>query len=101
MEHLKAIRDYIAITLHEPGTAKKMIKLLHERIEELSSMPERIRTIDEQPWGSYGIRKIRVKNFYVYFWVNEEKKQVQIIAVIYVRMDQVKQLERMIMDQQQ
>lgn len=37
-------------------------------------MPQRIKNIDEEPWGSYGFRKIRVKNYYVYFWINEEKK---------------------------
>ena len=92
-EHLRGIRDYIATTLCEPGTAKKMLEVLRLKIQSLSSMPKRFRVIDEQPWGDYGIRKTRVKNFYVYFWVNEDRKQVQIIAVIYVRMDQIKQLE--------
>ena len=61
-------------------------------------MPERIKPIDEQPWGSYGFRKIRVKNYYIYFWIDEEKKQVQIIAVIYVQMDQLKQIENVIIE---
>ena len=67
-------------------------------MQTLSEMPQRIKTIDEEPWGSYGFRKIRIKNYYIYFWINEKKKQVQIIAVIYVKMDQVKQLEKMILD---
>ncbi len=68
------------------------------KMQTLSEMPQRIKTIDEEPWGSYGFRKIRIKNYYIYFWINEKKKQVQIIAVIYVKMDQVKQLEKMILD---
>ena len=50
---------------------------------------------DEQPWGKLGFRKIRVKNYYIYFWVNEDRKEVQILAVIYVRRDQAKQLEQL------
>ncbi len=42
-----------------------------------------------------GFRKIRVKNYYVYFWVDENRKEVQILAVIYVRRDQAKQLEQL------
>lgn len=54
-------------------------------------MPHRIKCIDEQPWRDLGFRKIRIKNYYVYFWINE--KEVVIIAVAYVRMNQAKQLE--------
>lgn len=35
----------------------------------------------------------RVKNYYIYFWVEEETKTVHIISVIYTRMDQDKQLK--------
>ena len=96
--HLQGIRDYIADTFLEPGTAKKMIRLLRTEMQSLSEMPQRIKTIDEEPWGSYGFRKIRVKNYYIYFWINEEKKRVQITSVIYVRRDQIKQLENMIIE---
>ena len=50
--------------------------------------------VDEQPWGELGFRKIRVKNYYVYFGVDENRKEVQIFAVIYVRRDRVKQPEQ-------
>ena len=99
--HLQDIRDYIATTFIEPGTAKKMVQLLRSEIQSLSEMPQRIKTIDEEPWGSYGFRKIRVKNYYVYFWINEEKKQVQIIAVIYVKRDQIRQLEKMALENEE
>ncbi|AEF31922.1 hypothetical protein HMPREF9231_0528 [Gardnerella vaginalis HMP9231] len=40
---------------------------------------------DWQPWGNLGFRKIRVKNYYIYFLVDENRKEIQILAVIYVR----------------
>ena len=40
-------------------------------------------TADGQPWGELGFRRIRVKNYYVYFCVDENKREVQILAVIY------------------
>lgn len=56
-------------------------------------MPYRVKLIEEVPWREMGFRKIRVKNYYIYFWVNDDTKEVNIIAVIYVRRDQAQQLE--------
>ena len=69
-EHLQGIRDYIAATIFQPETAKKMMELFRTEMQSLSEMPKRYRVVDEEPWGSYGIRKMRVKNFYVYFSKN-------------------------------
>ena len=46
--HLQEIRDYISDTFQEPETARKMIILLRTRIQSLSEMPQRIKTVDEE-----------------------------------------------------
>lgn len=94
-EHLALIREYIATELKEPAIAKRILELLRSEIMSLQTMPYRVKCIDEQPWGELGFRKIRVKNYYIYFWVDENRKEVQILAVIYVRRDQAKQLEQL------
>ena len=94
-EHLALIREYIATELKEPTVAKRVLELLKAEMMSLQTMPYRVKAIDEQPWGKLGFRKIRVKNYYIYFWVNEDRKEVQILAVIYVRRDQAKQLEQL------
>lgn len=94
-EHLALIREYIATELKEPIIAKRILDLLKAKMTSLQTMPYRVECIDEQPWGELGFRKIRVKNYYVYFWVDDNKKEVQILAVIYVRRDQAKQLEQL------
>lgn len=94
-EHLALIREYIATELKEPTVAKRVLELLKAEIMSLQTMPYRVKAIDEQPWGELGFRKIRVKNYYVYFWVDENKREVQILAVIYVRRDQATQLEQL------
>lgn len=92
-EHLILIRDYISTELKQPTIAKEIIGVLKDEIDSLEYMPHRIRCIDEEPWRDLGFRKIRVKNYYIYFWINENEKEVVIIAVVYVRMAQAKQLE--------
>ncbi len=94
-EHLALIREYIATELKEPIIAKRILELLKSEMMSLQTMPYRVKCIDEQPWGELGFRKIRVKNYYVYFCIDESRKEVQILAVIYVRRDQAKQLEQL------
>jgi plasmid stabilization system protein ParE len=97
-EHLRSIKDYISNELLAPEAAYNTIALLRKEIKSLSEMPTRIKLTDEEPWHSEGIHRMRVKNYYVYFWIDEENSKVQITAVIYVARDQAKQLEIMKME---
>ena len=94
-EHLALIREYIATELQAPIVAKRMLELLKSEMMSLQTMPYRVKLISEQPWCELGFRRIRVKNYYVYFCVDDSRKEVQILAVIYVRRDQTKQLEQL------
>ncbi|WP_422111770.1 type II toxin-antitoxin system RelE/ParE family toxin [Gardnerella sp. DNF00571G] len=94
-EHLALIREYIATELQAPIVAKRMLELLKSEMMSLQTMPYRVKLISEQPWCELGFRRIRVKNYYVYFCVDDSRKEVQILAVIYVRRDQTKQLEEL------
>ena len=94
-EHLALIREYIATELQAPIVAKRMLELLKSEMMSLQTMPYCVKLISEQPWCELGFRRIRVKNYYVYFWVDESRKEVEILAVIYVRRDQTKQLEQL------
>lgn len=40
------------------------------------------------------IRKAVVKNFLSYFWVDDENRKVQVIAVIYAKREQLEQLKK-------
>ncbi len=94
-EHLKEIRKYIEKELLSPGAAKNTIAALKAEMQALAHFPGRIHLTPEQPWHDQGVRRDRVNNYYIYFWIDEEHKRVQIIAVIYVRRDQARQLEQM------
>lgn len=54
--------------------------------------------IDEEPWRTEGVRKIVVKNFLIYYWVDDENNRVQVTTVIYSRRDQIRQLSNMDME---
>jgi len=88
-KHLIGISNYIQDVLLAPQAAIDTIDALRGAIGSLSTMPERIRRTDEEPWRSEGVRRMVVHNFYVYFWIDEDRKIVQVIAVVYARRDQL------------
>ena len=94
-EQMLEIFSYISHTLKEPVAAERLLDGLQQSILSLGTMPKRIALVDEEPWKSHGIHKLPVRNFIVYFWINEELKEVHIIAVIYGRRDQLEQLKNM------
>ena len=66
-EDLYGLRNYIADALLVPDIALSYVRIIREEISKLSEMPSRTCPVDEEPWHSRGIRKIIVKNFYVYY----------------------------------
>lgn len=94
-QQLREIADYIRFTLQAPNTAIKMLDMLAEEILSLDQFPNRVPLTEEEPWHSQGVHKLPVKNFLVYFWVDEETEQVHVIGVIYGRRDQRHQLSNL------
>lgn len=95
LHSMKEIRDYIAQELLNPTAAIRHLELFRSEMKKLSDMPERHKLIDEQPWHNEGVRKVRVKNYYIYFWISEEELAVYVTDVIYTGSDQPKRLEQM------
>lgn len=84
--------QYISKILLEPEIARKWADTLQCEIKNLDSMPSRYPLTEEEPWHTRGIRKMPVKNFLVYYLVDDEKKAVWVTAVIYGRRDQISAL---------
>lgn len=97
-EQMQEITHYIASKLKALDAVLNLLDALEDAISSLSEFPQRIALTEEEPWHSYGIRKMPVKNFLVYFWIDEEHLKVQVTAVVYGKRDQVHQLSQMDMD---
>lgn len=91
-EDIRSIILYIAGVLGTPQAALDLQDAIQAEINSLAIMPKRIKTVDEQPWGNAGIRRTRVKNYYIYFLVDDEEMAVKVNAVIYAGRDQTRQL---------
>lgn len=95
LEQMKSIVHYISNDLLSPEAADRLMKDLKSAIVKLAVLPKKHPLVDEEPWRSEGIRKIVVKHFLVYYYVDDENNKVQVTAVIYSKRDQIKQLAAM------
>ena len=86
---------YISKVLLVPETAVAWADYLQKEIAMLDSMPARYPLIEEEPWRTKGIRKMPVRNFIVYYLIDESQKTVWITAVVYGRRDQLNALKNM------
>ena len=95
LEQMKEIVHYISNDLMAPDAADNLLDKMKAEITKLSSFTKKHALIDEEPWRTEGVRKIVVKNFLIYYWVDDENNRVQVTAVIYSRRDQIRQLSNM------
>lgn len=94
----QAVMTYISHTLLEPGIARRWSDYLEREIRSLKQHPARYPLTPEEPWHTYGVRKMIVKNFFVYYLIEEDKRQVAVTAVIYGRRDQIAALREMTLE---
>jgi toxin ParE1/3/4 len=97
-EQLQEIIRYIASELKAPKAALRLLEEIESAISSLSQFPQRVALTEEEPWHSYGAHKMPVKNFLIYFWIDEESSKVQVTAVIYGKRHQIQQLSQMDME---
>lgn len=95
---MQEIIYYITHELKAPEAALHLLDALEDSFSSLEHFPQRVALIDEEPWRTKGIHRLPVKNFLVYFWIDEDNMKVQITAVIYGKRDQLRQLSQMDME---
>ena len=97
-EQMQETIYYIAHELKAPDAALHLLDALENSFASLTHFPQRVALMDEEPWHTNGIHCLPVKNFLVYFWIDEDNAKVQVTAVIYEKRDQLHQLSQMDME---
>lgn len=95
LKAMRGIAHYIAYDLLAPQAAVNTLKAIRAEIKSLNAMPNRVPLTDDEPWRSEGIHKMPVKNYLVYFWINENEHTVHVTNVVYARRDQKNVLQDM------
>lgn len=97
-EQIQETIYYIAHELKAPDAALHLLDTLEDSIASLSHYPQRVALMSEEPWHTKGIRRLPVKNFLIYFWIDDANMKVQVTALIYGKRDQLHQLSQMDME---
>lgn len=94
-EQIQEIINYITHELKAPEAALLLLDALEDSFISLAHFPQRVPLVEEMPWHTKGIHRFPVKNFLVYFWIDENDMKVYITAVIYGKRDQLPQLSQL------
>ena len=61
---------------------------LESAIDSLALLPDRIPLAREDSWKKQGIHAMVIRNYLIYFLIDEAKHQVYIVRIIYEKRDQ-------------
>lgn len=83
LDDLIRIYSYISTVLLEPDTAEAQVNHIRDNIRKLDNFPFRHKVVDWEPWHTMGMRLFPVNNYDVYYLVNEDQTNVQIVRIFY------------------
>jgi len=86
---LSEIGFYIAKELLEPNIAKEIVNKIAEAIFTLEELPLRFALVTDERLASQGIRKIIIDNYIVFYIVEEDRKIVTVLRILFGRRDWV------------
>ena len=87
IDDLQSIYDYIAYELQSVINAENQLNRLQDEISRLDFMPESFRLYEKEPWRSRGLRFFSVDNYIVFYIVDNENVEVNVMRVLYGKMD--------------
>jgi len=84
---LMEIVRHITFQLSTPGSALDLVGKFEEALKSLSISPERCPLVADQRLSQLGYRKLIVKNFIVFFSINEKERIVDVERILYAKRD--------------
>jgi toxin ParE1/3/4 len=82
----------------EPVIAEKQYTRIEKAVYTLDQMPERFRRYEKEPWRSRNLRVMPVDNYSVFYTVNNKKRVVTVIRVLYGKRNIERELDDMAQD---
>jgi plasmid stabilization system protein ParE len=68
-------------------TALKMMDTMDEAIAGLALMPQKCSFVTDKKLAMLGYRKLPIKNYIVFFTIDEKSKVVNVERILYARRD--------------
>lgn len=80
---LDTIYIYIAQQLLEPEISANQVKRIISAIGNLDEMPHRNPLYPKEPWRGFGLRKLLIDNYIVFYITDDEKEEVIVMHIFY------------------
>jgi len=84
---LRSIARYISVQLTAPTAARNTVRTIREAIAKLETNALIYPFVRDERLSAMGYRPLTVKDFIVFYIVNEEKKRVEVDHILYGRRD--------------
>jgi plasmid stabilization system protein ParE len=84
---LRDIILYISSQLSAPMTVMTMVDTIEEALLGLSEMPQKSPAVRDDRLVSMGYRKLLIKNYVVFFTIDEQSQVVNLERILYARRD--------------
>jgi addiction module RelE/StbE family toxin len=88
------ISDYISNEIHSLQSAINLMREIRKQIKSLNTMPKRYALVSDDELAKRGLRLIPVKNYLVFYTVDEQQKKVSITSVMYNKRDWINLLQK-------
>ncbi|QTQ14718.1 type II toxin-antitoxin system RelE/ParE family toxin [Treponema parvum] len=85
LDDLKEIAGYIMDKLDNPIAAENLVKEIVEKVDLLSDFPYSAPCYMPIKSLTHEYRKLLVKNYFIFYKVNETEKTVTVARIIYAR----------------
>lgn len=89
---LDEILEYIAVELSNGSAAQEFANDVSEGVERISVVPLAMPNLNNERFRH--LRRLDIKNYVLIYSVNEERREVYILAVLYAKSDVVARLLR-------
>ena len=86
-EDLFSILKYISTVLKAPAAAKNLSNEIQSKVRILETSPYCCQLVKDEYLNQQCIRYLLLKNYIVFYSVNEDEKMVSIIRILYGRRD--------------
>lgn len=84
---LVSILEYISDVLKSPVAAETLLNQIEEHTKILEENPFIFPLVKDQYLNKLGIRHIAVKNYFLFYTIEEDEEIVSIIRIMYARRD--------------
>ena len=84
---IDSVYQYIKENLEAPMAAENLMKELKSKLNYLKENPFARSFVQDEFLANIGFRLIKVKNFVIYYIIDEEKKVINLIRFLYNRRD--------------